>query len=237
LVYQSLVFLSNNLAGLCDNSVGEALFDQLMAKFARKVAVDEENTTVILMAVTFHVPDQAAAETLGHTLGSILTHDDSDATEQVVMPWLGYYPGYLAADADEIRQFYQIDLDRRRAEREWDKTHETLKEEMYREAGTTSKDWAAEKSSQIHLALRDMKERKLQHIPKLEITQSIRFHGANADTGARIPWWSKGTVETKDRQIRISGLSFSQIARGLPAFVAWLQDQGCTDISYSFEQH
>jgi hypothetical protein len=58
---------------------------------------------------------------------------------------------------------------------------------------------------------------------------------------AKFPWGMLGDVmgqlEVNYEQLTVTNMSFTEIHYGLPAFIAWLTDYGCTDISYSLRDY
>ncbi len=236
-VYDNCVFVTNRIYVLCEGWSGEALFDQLMAKLALRTFVEESNSFAALVTIACTAPEVAAAQSIHDTVADYLPVKSGEFNSHRDIPWIRTYLRKQKR-GDETMRDYPIYLARRRAEKQWDETHKGELLKLYEQAGFDfTKSPPSAEMQPIQEEFCRMKERDLASVEALDQKRQIPITLAVADVGADIPWWSKGDVEARDRQISIRGISLFNIAAGLPIVIEWLTEQGCTGITYQFEQH
>src|SRR5579871_4627524 len=108
-VYEKCVFVTSKTAVLCEGWAGEALFDQLMAKFALRTFVDEENSHAITVAISGTAPDPAVAQSIQASASTCLVTDDLNLNHEI--PWFSVYLRHQTLP-EETFSDYQIYLRR-----------------------------------------------------------------------------------------------------------------------------
>jgi hypothetical protein len=234
-VYNNCVFVTNRGYLLCEGWAGEALFDQLVAKFALRTFIDEENSTVVVVTLTCTAPDPAVAQAIQAVATAYLLNTEQNIFHEI--PWIETYLRKQPQSEQTLRD-YRIDLKRHQAEIAWDEAHKGELEQLYEQAGISrGMRPPPPQADRIQQEFYARKARDLETVEELDLLRSLPVSHARAELYADIPWWGKGEVEVDDTKIALRGIRFSNISTGLPTVVAWLREQGCTDITYQFEQH
>jgi hypothetical protein len=180
-------------------------------------------------------PDFACA-LIYHAAKLYLTRVD-DMWEYGENPWLGYNENGRQANADDLIRDSRIHDTRIRADKEWENEHRSLREELYQQANVSKTAWPPDpKIAEIGQILQVQKQKDLRNIEALDESRRFALIIAVAVSSAKISQWSKGSVELNETRLAFNKVVFAKIYPGLPAFMTWLTDYGCTQIQYSFEQ-
>jgi hypothetical protein len=223
--YESLVFVQN----LSDTSIWEQPFEALMKKFTDRVFINDETARTALLSLTCYAPNDEVAATIARTVQRFFDADDPS------IPWIGYHSGTLDPETDNLQRMNEIIREKRAIEQKWIKEfHEAL-----RPLQTTPNSFMITPDTPESIALRTewyrRREQMLSHLPVLSFSDEMKVLDANIKTEISTQSESKG-VSQRDNELRFDRLLIWSMSTALPAFIAWLTDQGCTDIQYSLEQ-
>jgi len=146
--------------------------------------------------------------------------------ENAEIPWFG--------QPENVQRDYRVYRNRKAAERQWDAENQeyiiniTHRSEVTFQRGNTAGG---------HLVLKEWREKKagdLSHVEQLAEKREKEIHDlVEATTGK---WTPTSRIEVDGARITFRQIAFRNREIALPALVAWLEAQGCTDVEVSFQQ-
>lgn len=181
--------------------------------------------TIDLTTLTCTAPDVKTAANIRAQAQKSLT----DASAEI--PWFAYgEPNF-----DDLQRDYRIYLARKAAERQWDAENQeyiiniTHRSEVTFQRGNTAGG---------HLVLKEWREKKagdLSHVEQLPEWRENHIRHVISELGGKFASASSA-VEVDGLRVTFRQIAFGNREMAIPAVVAWLEAQGCTNAEFSVEQ-
>ncbi|MCU0479865.1 MAG: hypothetical protein MUE54_01480 [Anaerolineae bacterium] len=213
-VYDNLVFITSG-----ETKASPQPFDALMKALVSDVLVDADGSPVMVtIEATLNNPQKIA--------DVIQTYITQDAIAPC--PWMIYLDGEKDPEADRILALEPVYLQHLRAVTALD-SHPSL-------AGIRN----PQAYAKAYMALYNT---TIQALPALDVDDAELLDDLR-DAGAIIPSWDNRAdmppyptaILAQNDQISLKNVLFGEIASGLPAFLAWLEAEGASDVSYELSE-
>jgi hypothetical protein len=205
-------------------TTGYRPFDEIIAKLGGTPVVGcAYESSEIEVNLTCTAPDHQTAQ----HLYTILDPYFKDSY-LVAIPWIAYVGGQKHPHSENLQRLETATLENQRL------TKAIWALEIQIQKAAAKHDEA--KVQALRMEIQSLHEQELHHQSIVEFfsdsPDKSLFDLALNSTRA---YW--GTVERDHLTLRLTQVSFlHQIGFGLPAMIAWLRDEGCRDIEFSFHQ-
>lgn len=226
---------------------GPKPMDELVRKLGGEIQLEGEYLpTVIYVDLAFKAPDEATANKIFNELEFYIEQGRRELGHFFPIPWIQYGRGYKHPEAERILHLERNYKAHQKAEYEWNKQHQNEQNPRWREIKEIEqrlrsqsvterrKDQEREQRyRELILEHNTEREKYLTLYPILSFEESSFLHDEVGWLDAS-PLENGGNIHQSGTQLHISKLWFLTLGLGLPAFIAWVKDQGCTDIEYRF---
>ncbi|GIK66769.1 MAG: hypothetical protein BroJett018_45630 [Chloroflexota bacterium] len=198
--------------------------DQILVKLGATVSLEGAfSDTLLLVDIVCQCPIEATAINLHRTLLEFMTVENAFPYAPASIPWIAYHSGQRASDAEELERIDKIFV-----------THEQIKSPY----NPTNNDLRSKIIKAIFGNNRADIQRRLKNLPALTPDEESRVRLARSKCVCSLNIENnQGRVILNGTRLEIANIWFIlNLPTALPAIIAWLKDNGCTNIRYTIRQ-
>jgi hypothetical protein len=240
-VYDNLVFIKNG----CETWLGATPFDAVLSALGGETFVDVQAAESILVDIACTAADEAQAKSIEAQLSSYLLRPSPTFPPPSTLlrdlepfsPWIAYSPYGSAATMQRLRELRHKYADAQASTTDPVEARRNKLADLSKRAIQAYKDGDKELAEELHRQMETAKRQPPNYYGELTTAELAQLRQSMLVTEARIPDWAAGGVTQDGAHIDVRGILMLRLDTCLPALTAWLQDEHCKSIEYSFEQH
>ncbi|MBI5930486.1 MAG: hypothetical protein HY862_14355 [Chloroflexi bacterium] len=202
---------------------GQEPFDEILLKLGAKVSAESGlGNTSIMVNITCHFLNSDAADKVLKIIRDYLAAK-KEFLHKNPIPWIGYIRGEKQPNIDELERLDQIYSDREKAELRYFRENESLRNKM------NEHDFQSEEAIKYRVQYSKLLEQMLERLPALTDDEKMLIVGARFSAG----YMGAKEILLNEQKLEIVEAYFGIGLQGIPAFFAWLKDNGCHTLHYT----
>jgi hypothetical protein len=239
-VSDNLLFMKNG----CETWLGATPFDAVLSALGGETFVDVEAAESILVNIVCTAVDEVQAKDIEAQLSAYLLRPSPTFPPRSTLlrdlepfsPWIAYSPYGSATTMQRLRELRHKYTDAQASATDPIEVRRNKLADLSKRAIGAYKDGNKELAEELHRQMETAKRQPPNYYGEFTTAELAQLQQSMLATEARIPDWAKGGVTQDGAHIDVRGVLMLRIDTCLPTLIAWLKDEGCTDIRYSFVQ-
>ncbi len=209
-------FESYVIIGSGETWAGQEPLDKILLKLGAKVSAESElGNTSIVVNITCHFLNSDAADRVHKIIIDYLAAK-KEFLHRNPIPWIGYGRGEKQPNIDELEHLDKIFSEREQAKLRHNR--EEYENRQKRDPNSEEHDNFVTRYFEI-----------LERLPALTDDEKMLIVGARFSAG----FMGAKELQLNEQKLELVEAYFGRGLQGIPAFFAWLKDNGCQTINYS----